>query len=39
MNDAVRDPEALAAALIRLPSVTPKDEGALEVVAAALEHT
>jgi succinyl-diaminopimelate desuccinylase len=30
------DPVALAQALIRCPSVTPKDEGALGVVAAAL---
>jgi len=31
------DPAALAAALIRCPSVTPKDEGALDIVAGALE--
>src|SRR5690348_13449803 len=36
MAEAVLDPAALAAALIRLPSVTPRDEGALDVVAAAL---
>jgi succinyl-diaminopimelate desuccinylase len=32
------DPVDLAAELIRRPSVTPKDEGALEIVAARLEH-
>jgi succinyl-diaminopimelate desuccinylase len=31
------DPVALAAELIRRPSVTPKDEGALAIVAARLE--
>ncbi|HEV2188889.1 MAG TPA: succinyl-diaminopimelate desuccinylase [Stellaceae bacterium] len=31
------DPAILAAELIRRPSVTPKDEGALEIVARALE--
>jgi succinyl-diaminopimelate desuccinylase len=31
------DPVDLAAELIRRPSVTPKDEGALEIVAARLE--
>jgi hypothetical protein len=31
------DPGLLAAELIRRPSVTPKDEGALEVVARTLE--
>jgi succinyl-diaminopimelate desuccinylase len=31
------DPAALAAALIRRPSVTPKDEGAIGVLAATLE--
>ena len=31
------DPGALAAELIRRPSVTPKDEGALDVVARTLE--
>ncbi|HWA91198.1 MAG TPA: succinyl-diaminopimelate desuccinylase [Rhizomicrobium sp.] len=31
------DPVELAQALIRCPSVTPKDEGALDVLAAALE--
>jgi succinyl-diaminopimelate desuccinylase len=31
------DPVALAAELIRRPSVTPKDEGALEILAARLE--
>jgi succinyl-diaminopimelate desuccinylase len=38
MSEAALDPAALAAALIRRPSVTPKDEGALEIVAAALEE-
>jgi succinyl-diaminopimelate desuccinylase len=37
MKNAALDPAALAAALIRRPSVTPKDEGAQAVVAAALE--
>jgi succinyl-diaminopimelate desuccinylase len=37
MNDTVLDPAALAAELIRRPSVTPKDEGALDVAAGALE--
>jgi succinyl-diaminopimelate desuccinylase len=32
------DPVELAAELIRRPSVTPKDEGALEIVAARLER-
>ncbi|HUI35027.1 MAG TPA: succinyl-diaminopimelate desuccinylase [Stellaceae bacterium] len=32
------DPALLAAELIRRPSVTPKDEGALEVVARTLEE-
>src|ERR1700674_4297816 len=32
------DPVDLAAELIRRPSVTPKDEGALDIVAAALER-
>src|ERR1700693_889800 len=31
------DPALLAAELIRRPSVTPKDEGALEIVARTLE--
>jgi hypothetical protein len=30
------DPVALAAELIRRPSVTPKDEGALDIVAGRL---
>jgi len=34
---ATIDPGVLAAALIRRPSVTPKDEGALDIAAAALE--
>ena len=37
MSNTALDPAALAAALIRRPSVTPKDEGALEIVAGALE--
>ena len=37
MSETALDPAALAAALIRRPSVTPKDEGALDLVAAALE--
>jgi succinyl-diaminopimelate desuccinylase len=32
------DPVALAAELIRRPSVTPKDEGALDIVAGRLER-
>jgi succinyl-diaminopimelate desuccinylase len=36
MNNTALDPAALAAELIRRPSVTPKDEGALDIVAAAL---
>jgi succinyl-diaminopimelate desuccinylase len=32
------DPVALAQSLIRCPSVTPEDNGALDVVAAALTH-
>src|SRR5262249_4389669 len=32
------DPVALAAELIRRPSVTPKDEGALAIVASRLEQ-
>ncbi len=36
MTNAALEPAALAAELIRRPSVTPKDEGALGVVAAAL---
>jgi succinyl-diaminopimelate desuccinylase len=38
MSAAALDPAALAAALIRRPSVTPKDEGALDIAAAALEQ-
>jgi succinyl-diaminopimelate desuccinylase len=38
MSEAALDPAALAAALIRRPSVTPRDEGALDIVAAALER-
>ena len=37
MSETALDPAALAAALIRRPSVTPKDKGALDLVAAALE--
>ena len=37
MRNAALDPAALAAELIRRPSVTPKDEGALDIVAAHLE--
>jgi succinyl-diaminopimelate desuccinylase len=37
MSHAAIDPAALAARLIRRPSVTPKDEGALDIVAATLE--
>jgi succinyl-diaminopimelate desuccinylase len=36
MKSVALEPAALAAELIRRPSVTPKDEGALAVVAAAL---
>jgi len=38
LDRAAFDPGTLAAALIRRPSVTPKDEGALDIVAAALER-
>jgi succinyl-diaminopimelate desuccinylase len=37
-NAAPVDPADLAAELIRRPSVTPKDEGALDIVAARLER-
>jgi succinyl-diaminopimelate desuccinylase len=37
MNDTALDPASIAAALIRRPSVTPKDEGALDIVSGALE--
>jgi succinyl-diaminopimelate desuccinylase len=37
MSETALDPAELTAALIRCPSVTPKDEGALDLVAAALE--
>jgi succinyl-diaminopimelate desuccinylase len=37
MSETPFDPTELAAALIRCPSVTPRDEGALDLVAAALE--
>src|SRR5215510_2602465 len=37
-NAAPVDPIDLAAELIRRPSVTPKDEGALDIVAARLER-
>jgi succinyl-diaminopimelate desuccinylase len=36
MSNTTFDPAGLAAELIRRPSVTPKDEGALDIVAAAL---
>lgn len=36
-NTAPIDPVGLAAELIRRPSVTPKDEGALDIVASRLE--
>jgi len=36
MSETPLDPTELAAALIRCPSVTPRDEGALDLVAAAL---
>lgn len=38
MRNAAIDPAALAAELIRRPSVTPKDEGALSIVAGYLEE-
>ena len=38
MSGTALGPVELAAALIRRPSVTPRDEGALDVVAAALER-
>ena len=38
MRKAALDPAALAAALIRRPSVTPKDEGVLDIVAATVEQ-
>jgi succinyl-diaminopimelate desuccinylase len=38
MSATALDPAALAARLIRRPSVTPKDEGALDIVAATLEE-
>ena len=37
MRNAAIDPIALTAELIRRPSVTPKDEGALDIVAGYLE--
>src|ERR1700739_2107479 len=37
MSETDMGPAALAARLIRRPSVTPRDEGALAVVAEALE--
>jgi succinyl-diaminopimelate desuccinylase len=36
MKNTALDPAVLAAELIRRPSITPKDEGALDIVAAAL---
>jgi succinyl-diaminopimelate desuccinylase len=38
VNAAPVDPIELAAELIRRPSVTPKDEGALDIVASRLER-
>ncbi len=38
MRNEPLDPATLAAELIRRPSVTPKDEGALDIVAGALER-
>ena len=38
MSGRAVDPAALAARLIRRPSVTPKDEGALDIVAQTLEE-
>ena len=38
MSGAILDPAELAARLIRRPSVTPKDEGALDIVAGTLEE-
>jgi len=37
MSVTAFDPAELAARLIRRPSVTPKDEGALDIVTATLE--
>ena len=37
MSEASLDPVELAARLIRRPSVTPKDEGALDIITATLE--
>ena len=38
MSGAAPDPAELAARLIRRPSVTPRDEGALDIVAATLQE-
>src|SRR5262249_17772628 len=38
MSGAVLDPAELAARLIRRPSIPPKDEGALDIVADTLEE-
>jgi succinyl-diaminopimelate desuccinylase len=38
LNAMSIDPISLSQALIRAPSITPKDEGALEVVETALTH-
>jgi succinyl-diaminopimelate desuccinylase len=38
MSEPALDAAALAAALIRRPSVTPHDEGALDILAAALKQ-
>jgi succinyl-diaminopimelate desuccinylase len=37
MSGTALDPAALAARLIRRPSITPKDEGALDIVTTTLE--
>ena len=38
MSNTAVDPATLAAGMIRRPSVTPKDEGALDIVAGTLEE-
>jgi succinyl-diaminopimelate desuccinylase len=38
MSGAALDPAELAARLVRRPSITPKDEGALDIVAGTLEE-
>ncbi len=37
-SNSVVDPVALAGELIRRPSVTPRDEGAIEILAGVLEN-